>query len=157
MNRHRSTKTLRTGQPGRARRARGFTLVELIVVILIIAILAALVVPNLLSRVGQAKRAKAAGDISTIAGALTLFRTDNDRYPTTEEGLTILRNPPPDVTGATRQPYITKEIPLDPWGQPYQYEWPGPLGEYSFTLRSLGADGAPGGEGDAADISEGDQ
>ena len=147
--------------PGIARRrslrGRGFTLVELIVVILIIAILAALVVPNLINRAGQAKRAKAASDISVLAGTLQTFRIDNDRYPSQEEGLQALRNPPPDATGSARPPYTTKEIPLDPWGFDYQYQWPGPLGNDSFTLLSYGSDGAPGGEGDASDIVEGDQ
>lgn len=148
-------KSFRPGQP--RRRAKGFTLVELIVVILIIAILAALVVPNLISRTGQAKRAKAASDISTLSGALQQFRLDYDRYPSAEEGLQALRTPPADNSGQTRSPYITKDLPLDPWGNDYQYQWPGPLGDDSFSIVSYGSDRAPGGEGDAADIAEGDQ
>lgn len=138
------------------KRTKGFTLVELIVVILIIAILAALVVPNLINRTGQAKRAKAAADIATISGTVQSFRLDNDRYPTTEEGLQSLRTAPADAPN-WRGPYTTKDIPLDPWGYDYQYQWPGPLGDDSFTLLSYGSDRAPGGEGDAADIAEGDQ
>lgn len=142
--------------PRRRRGEGGFTLIELIVVILIIAILAALVVPNLINRTSQAKVAKAAGDISTISGLLQQFRLDNDRFPTTEEGLGALRVAPADAPN-WRGPYATKEIPNDPWGRPYNYQWPGALGDESFTLQSYGADGAPGGEGDNADISEGDQ
>lgn len=146
-----------TPRPHLARkRQRGFTLVELIVVILIIAILAALVVPNLINRTSQAKRAKAASDISVLSGTLQSFRIDNDRYPSAEEGLQALRTAPSDA-GNWRGPYTTKEIPNDPWGNPYQYQWPGPLGDDSFSLLSYGSDGAPGGDGDAADISEGDQ
>lgn len=155
MTNLRLTKPLRSGHP--RRRAKGFTLVELIVVILIIAILAALVVPNLISRTGQAKRAKAASDIATISGLLQQFRLDYDRFPTMEEGIQALRTPPPDPSGQTRPPYTTKDLPLDPWGSDYVYQWPGPLGDDSFSIVSYGSDRAPGGEGDAADISEGDQ
>ena len=137
-------------------RSRGFTLVELIVVILIIAILAALVVPNLINRTGQAKRAAAAGDISTISGLIQQYRIDNDRYPSGEEGLQALRTAPADAPN-WRGPYTQKDIPLDPWGSEYVYQWPGPLGDESFSLTSYGSDRAPGGEGDAADIAEGDQ
>jgi general secretion pathway protein G len=135
---------------------RGFTLVELLVVMLILAVLAALIVPNVMGRTGQAKRSAALSDISTLSSLLQTFRIDCDRYPTTEEGLQALRQPPSDVQG-WRGPYSTKEIPNDPWGNPYVYECPGPLGGDSFSLRSYGADGQPGGEGDAADITEGDQ
>ncbi|MER3496085.1 MAG: type II secretion system protein GspG [Armatimonadota bacterium] len=135
---------------------RGFTLIELIVVILIIAILAALVVPNLINRTSQAKVAKAQSDISTLSGLIQQFRIDCGRFPTTEEGLQALRTAPSNVQG-WRGPYSTKEIPNDPWGNPYQYQWPGALGEESFSILSYGADGAPGGTGDNADITEGDQ
>lgn len=130
---------------------RGFTLIELLVVILILAILAALIVPRVVNRTGDAKRAKAATDIATLTAALSQFRLDCDRHPSTEEGLDALRNQPADVQN-WRGPYIQKALPPDPWGQPYVYEYPGVGGDDTFTLISYGADMAPGGEGDAADI-----
>jgi general secretion pathway protein G len=138
------------------RKRRGFTLIELLVVILILAILAALIVPRVIGRTSDAKRAKAASDISTLSGLLQTFRLDTDRFPTTEEGLQALRTQPSDVQN-WKGPYTTKAIPTDPWGNPYQYEYPGPGGDDTFVLRSLGADGAPGGEGDAMDITEGEE
>ncbi|MCX7799751.1 MAG: type II secretion system major pseudopilin GspG [Fimbriimonadales bacterium] len=135
---------------------RAFTLIELLVVILILAILASLIVPRVVGRTSDAKRAKAASDLRTLADLLQQYRLDTDTYPTTEEGLQALRVQPPGVAN-WRGPYTTKEIPLDPWGNEYVYEYPGPNGEDSFLLMSYGADGAPGGEGDAADIVEGSE
>lgn len=130
---------------------RGFTLIELLVVILILAILAALIVPRVVNRTGDAKRAKAATDIATLTTSLNQFRLDCDRFPSTEEGLDSLRNAPADVQN-WRGPYLQKALPPDPWGQEYVYEYPGSGGDDTFTLLSYGADMAPGGEGDAADI-----
>lgn len=134
------------------RNRRGFTLIELLVVILILAILAALVVPRVIGRTDDAKRAKAASDIAAMSQLLQQFRLDTSRYPTTEEGLDALRTAPADVDG-WRGPYADKAIPNDPWGFPYVYEYPGPDGDDSFVLESYGSDGQPGGEGNAADIS----
>lgn len=136
------------------RRLRGFTLIELLVVILILAILAALIVPRVVGRTDDAKRAKAATDISTLSGLLQQFRLDTGRYPTTEEGLTALRQAPADIQN-WRGPYSTKAIPADPWGYEYVYEYPGPTGDDSFLLMSFGGDGAEGGEGANEDIVEG--
>lgn len=133
---------------------RGFTLIELMVVILILAILAALIVPKVVGRSGEAKRAKAAADISTLSSLLQQFKLDTDVFPTTEEGLSALRTEPADVQN-WRGPYTTKPIPTDPWGSEYVYEYPGPNGDDSYVLMSYGSDGAPGGEGDAMDITEG--
>lgn len=132
----------------------GFTLIELLVVIMILAILAALIVPRVVNRASDAKRVKAASDIAMLRNLLTQFRLDTDRYPTTEEGLDALRTAPPDVRN-WRGPYTERAIPSDPWLNPYIYEWPGTLGDDSFILVSLGSDGQVGGEGDAADITEG--
>ncbi len=133
---------------------RAFTLIELLVVILILAVLAALIVPRVINRAAEGKRAKAATDMATLSSLLQQFRVDTDRFPTTEEGLNALRRRPADVQN-WKGPYTTKAIPTDPWGNEYVYEYPGPDGEDSFLLICYGSDGAPGGEGDAADIIEG--
>ena len=138
-----------TPNPSRARRA--FTLIELLVVILILSILAALIIPRLVGRTSDAKIAKARSDIATISSLLQQYRMDNDRYPTTEQGLAALRVRPPDAPN-WKGPYTTKDVPLDPWGNPYVYQTPGPDGQ-DFLITSYGADGAPGGDGDAADIT----
>lgn len=141
----------RCASSGGLRRRRAFTLIELLVVILILAILAALIVPRVISRTSDAKRAKAASDIAVLTSALSQFRLDCDRFPTTEEGLEALRIQPAEVNG-WRGPYIEKPIPPDPWGNAYVYEYPGAGGDDTFIIASYGADGAPGGEGDAADV-----
>ncbi|MBI1756696.1 MAG: type II secretion system major pseudopilin GspG [Fimbriimonas ginsengisoli] len=130
---------------------RAFTLIELMVVIIIIAILAALVVPRVVGRASQAKVAAAKADISTFHTLLEHFRLDNDRYPTTQEGLQALRTAPSDAKN-WKGPYMDHDLHPDPWGYDYHYEYPGPNGKDSFTLLSYGSDGAPGGDGDAADI-----
>lgn len=137
------------------RRRRGFTLIELLVVILILAILAALIVPRVVGRTSEAKVAKAQSDIATLSGLIQQFRLDTGRYPSTEEGLQALRVPPADVQ-AWKGPYTTKEIPNDPWGNPYYYEYPGQAGDDSYLIMSFGSDGSEGGEGEAADILEGE-
>ena len=133
-----------------AKRRRAFTLIELLVVILILAILAALIVPRIVGRTDDAKVGKAQADVKMLSDLVSQFRLDTGRYPTTEEGLTVLRQQPDDASG-WKGPYLQKEIPPDPWGREYIYEYPGQEGE-DFTLMSLGADGAEGGEGPAADI-----
>ncbi len=135
------------------RKNRAFTLIELIVVILILAILAALILPRIINRTDDAKNAKAASDIATIRQMLQLYRVDVGKYPSTEDGLDALRQAPADVTN-WRGPYTERDIPVDPWENPYVYEYPGPEGEDSFLLLSYGADGQPGGEGNNADIGE---
>lgn len=137
----------------RTHKLRGFTLIELMVVILIIAILAALVVPKIVGRGGDAKISAAKANISTLSSSINAFRLDTGRYPTTEEGLSVLRIPPNDVQN-WKGPYTNKDISNDPWGNPYIYEYPGPFGAESFNIITYGADGQPGGEGEAADVSE---
>jgi len=134
---------------------RGFTLIELLVVIMILAILAALIVPKVMGRTEDAKRAKAASDIASLRTALSGFRLDCDRYPTTEEGLEALLTAPSDVKN-WRGPYLDKGLPSDPWNMPYVYEY---TDDNHWSVISWGPDKAQGGEGDgAADIgAEGTQ
>jgi general secretion pathway protein G len=139
-------------RPFRQRRSRGFTLVEIMVVVVIIGILGALVVPKLMGRTGESRVAAAKVDISTLMQALQLYKLDNQRYPTTEQGLAALTAKPttgPAATGWRAGGYIDK-LPKDPWGNPYQYLSPGVHGE--VDVYSLGADGQPGGTGEDADI-----
>lgn len=136
--------------------ARGFTLIEIMVVVVIMGILAALVVPKLISRTGESKVAAARVDISTVMQALKLYKLDNQRYPTTEQGLQALVTKPstgPAANGWKSGGYVEK-LPKDPWGNPYQYLSPGIKGE--VDIFSLGADGQPGGSGDDADIGSWD-
>ncbi|BCF93034.1 MULTISPECIES: type II secretion system major pseudopilin GspG [Paraburkholderia] len=130
--------------------ARGFTLLELLIVIVIIGMLAAYVGPKYFTQLGKSERTMAKAQISGLEKALDTFRLDVGRYPTTEEGLTALVTKPATVT-QWNGPYLKKEVPLDPWGHPYQYQSPGANSE--IDLRSYGKDGQPGGTGDNADIS----
>lgn len=136
--------------PGR-RRAAGFTLIEIMVVVIIIGLLAAVVVPQFLGRVDDARIAKAKQDIQAFDTALTLYKLDNFKYPTTDQGLRALVEKPDDPTIHNWRPGgYAKRINKDPWGNDYQYVYPGTHGEYD--LYSFGADGQPGGEGINADV-----
>lgn len=128
----------------------GFTLVELMVVIVIIGLLATVVMINVLPSQDKAMATKARADIATLEQAMEMYRLDNLRYPTTGD-LNVLVSPPAGSEGARYRPggYI-KNLPKDPWGRPYQLAVPGRTG--AFDIYSLGADGAPGGEGENADI-----
>ena len=143
-------------RPLRQRIARGITLVEIMVVVVIIGILGALVVPKLLSRTGESRVTAAKVDIATLMQALKLYKLDNQRYPTTDQGLTALITKPtsgPTANGWKNGGYVEK-LPKDPWGNPYQYLSPGVNGE--IDVFSLGADGQPGGTGDDSDIGSWD-
>ncbi|HEX9772963.1 MAG TPA: type II secretion system major pseudopilin GspG [Steroidobacteraceae bacterium] len=131
-------------------RHAGFTLLEIMVVVVILGILAALVAPNVIRRIDDANVTKARQDIRAIETALNLYRMDNFRYPTTEQGLEALVKQPadPNVRNWKQGGYVT--LRKDPWGNDYAYIAPGTRGEYD--LYTLGADGQPGGEGPDADI-----
>jgi general secretion pathway protein G len=131
-------------------RERGFTLIELLVVLVIIGLLAALVVPNVLGRADDARVTTARSDIQSLMNALKLYKLDNFRYPTQEQGLdALLRKPTTGPIPANWRAYVEK-APKDPWGNPYQYNVPGRAGE--VEVFSFGADGVAGGEGVNADI-----
>jgi general secretion pathway protein G len=130
----------------------GFTLVELMVVIVIIGLLTTLVALTVLPNLGKAADQKAKADIATLDQALELYRLNNLTYPSTADGLQALVKPPASLTDPARYQaggYI-KKLPNDPWGRPYLYASPGQHG--TFDISTLGADGAPGGTGENADI-----
>lgn len=131
-------------------RNTGFTLIELMVVLVIIGVLAALIVPNVLDRADDARTTAARTDIANLGQALKLYKLDNLRYPTAEQGLGALVTKPTNgpIPGNWR-PYLEK-LPNDPWGRAYLYLNPGLKGE--IDVLSFGADGQAGGEGNNADI-----
>lgn len=133
-------------------RQGGFTLIEVMVVVVILSILAAVVVPRIMSRPDEARITKAKQDLRALEAALNLYRLDNYRYPTTEQGLEALVEKPsiPPVPPNWKEGGYLDRLPKDPWGNPYYYLSPGQHGE--IDLYSLGADGQPGGEGVNADI-----
>lgn len=136
--------------PSSAKRSAGFTLVELLVVLVILGLLAALVAPRVLSYLGSSKTKTAQLQITSFADALDLYRLDNQRLPTTADGLKALVEKPASATG-WNGPYLSQsKIPQDPWGNDYQYASPGQHGEYDIL--SFGADGKPGGEGENQDV-----
>ena len=129
---------------------RGFTLIELMVVLVIIGVLAALIVPNVLDRADDARVMAARTDVNNLNQALKLYKLDNQRLPTTEQGLqALIVKPTATPVPASWKAYLDK-LPNDPWGRPYQYLNPGVKGE--VDVMSLGADGQPGGEGRNADV-----
>jgi general secretion pathway protein G len=133
---------------------RGLTLIEVVVVIIVLGLLAGLVGPQIIGRVSEAKSSTARTQVELFSVALDNYRLDNSRYPTTEQGLRALRERPvrDPAPQNWRGPYLRKEIPLDPWGQPYVYKSPGDENPSSYDLYTLGRDGQPGGEDEDADI-----
>ena len=128
----------------------GFTLIELMVVLVIIGVLAALIVPNVLDRADDARATAARTDVNNLMQALKLYRLDNQRYPTAEQGLqALVARPSAGPQPINWKPYLER-LPNDPWGRPYQYLNPGVKGE--IDVMSYGADGQPGGEGKNADV-----
>ena len=134
----------------RLRRSVGFTLIEMMVVLVIIGVLAALIVPNVLDRTDDARATAARTDVHNVMQALKLYKLDNLRFPTAEQGLqALIAKPTTPPVPANWRPYLEK-LPNDPWGRPYQYLNPGVQGE--VDVMSFGADGQSGGEGKNADI-----
>ncbi len=134
----------------RRQRTPGFTLIELMVVLVIIGVLAALIVPNVLNRADDARVTAARTDVNNLMQALKLYKLDNQRFPSAEQGLkALVAKPTAGPMAPNWKPYLDK-LPNDPWGQPYQFANPGVKGE--IDVYSLGADGVVGGEGNDADI-----
>lgn len=130
----------------------GFTLIEIMVVMVILGILAALIVPKIMGRPDEARTVAAKQDMASIQQALKLYKLDNQKYPTTEQGLQALVTKPTTspIPGNWKTGGYLERLPQDPWGAPYQYLNPGLHGE--FDIISFGADNASGGEGNDADI-----
>ncbi|HKJ22828.1 MAG TPA: type II secretion system major pseudopilin GspG [Gammaproteobacteria bacterium] len=129
--------------------AAGFTLIEVLVVVVILGILAAIIVPNIMSKPGEARIAKAKTDIRTIEQALSMYKLDNGSYPTTDQGLQALVQKPSGATNYREGGYLPR-LPKDPWGRQYQYLDPGVHG--AIDIYTLGRDGQQGGKGEDADV-----
>lgn len=129
---------------------KGFTLLELLVVMVIIGLLAGYVGPKYFAQIGKSEVKVARAQIDALSKSLDQFRLDAGHYPSAEEGLAALVTRPANET-KWDGPYLSKSVPLDPWGNAYIYKFPGEHGE--FDLISNGRDGQPGGTGDASDIT----
>jgi len=135
-----------------SRHQSGFTLMEILIVVVILSILAIMVVPQFMDQPDKARVARAQADIQALQTALSLYKLDNFRYPSTAQGLQALVSKPsgqPEARNWKPGGYL-QQLPNDPWGNPYQYLNPGAHGE--IDIYSFGADGQPGGEGVDADI-----
>lgn len=137
-------------RPATDRNQKGFTLIEILIVMVIIGLLAALVGPRMFGKVGKSKQKAAKAQISLFETALDTYRLDVGKYPTTDMGLEVLRIKP-DGLEKWDGPYLPKEIPMDPWGKPYEYRSPSEHGDYEIV--STGADGGPGGDDEDMDIT----
>ena len=135
----------------RRRSQAGVTLIEMLVVVAIIGLFVALVGPGLWKKVDTAKITAAKTQIVNFQTALGAYKLDTGTFPTTEQGLLALRVKPSDIN-TWNGPYMPKDIPLDPWGRPYVYLFPGQVNTQGFDLLSYGADGKPGGTGEDSDI-----
>jgi general secretion pathway protein G len=143
------------------RRSGAFTLIEIMAVVIIIGLLTTIVGAAIFQQVDKGRVTTARAQISNLEGVLELYRMDNGRFPTTDQGLEALVEPPTLEPLPRSYPpggYLQGgKVPLDPWGAPYYYESPGQNNEHSFDLWSSGADGAAGGEGVDADIANWDE
>lgn len=125
------------------RRTRGFTLIEIMVVVVIIALLSAFIIPKVMDQVERARVAKVKGDIQALETALTMFKLDTARYPTTDMGLVALVKKPDDSFRNWKDGGYLQKVSKDPWGNDYHYVYPGPKGG-EFDLYSMGPDGKEG-------------
>ncbi|MBC8095374.1 MAG: type II secretion system major pseudopilin GspG [Akkermansiaceae bacterium] len=130
---------------------QAFTLIEIMIVVIIIGVLAATIIPQFMGTTQDAKISAAKGHIAELEAAVERFNVHLDRYPTAEEGLKVLVEPPVGEDTKWRGPYV-KQLRPDPWGNPYQYRAPGVHHATSFDLWSRGADNADGGEGAGVDV-----
>ena len=137
-------------EPDRRATRAGVTLIELMVVVVIIALFVALVGPSLFKNVGKSKIVAARSQIESFGTAVGTYKLDVGTFPTTDQGLAALRLKPGDVAN-WNGPYLPKDVPLDPWGHPYIYKFPGEHGDEPDII-SYGLDGQPGGEGENADV-----
>lgn len=135
---------------GTAPRAAGFTLLELLIALLIVGLLVGVVAQNLFGNVSKAERTAAKQQIDAFTKALEAYRLDMGSFPSSEQGLSVLTKAPPG-SSRWKGPYLKKDAPLDPWGNPYQYKIPGEGGQ-PFEVRSLGRDGRPGGKDEDEDV-----
>jgi general secretion pathway protein G len=140
----------RFGSRAHRRLQAGFTLIEIMVVVVIIGVLAALIVPGVLDRADDARVTAARADVGNIMQALKLYKLDNNRFPTAEQGIAALNQRPTVGPIPPNWRTYVEKLPHDPWGNAYQYANPGVKGE--IDVFSFGADGQPGGEGRDADI-----
>lgn len=138
-----------------ASKQSGFTLIEIMVVVVILGILASVVVPRIMDNPDKARVSKAKQDIRALESALDIYRLDNFDYPTTDQGLEALIQQPSDGAPNWKNGGYVKKLNKDPWGRDYQYLRQGATAD-GIEIFSLGADGAPGGEGPNADISSAD-
>jgi general secretion pathway protein G len=134
----------------RRKSQRGVTLIEMLVVVVIMGLFVGLVAVNMFKKADDAKRTAARTQISNFMQTLGLYKLDTGTYPNTDQGLQALRVRP-DNNPQWSGPYLTQDVPLDPWGHPYLYKYPGEHGDEPDVV-SLGADGQPGGDGNNADI-----
>ncbi|VTU40523.1 PilD-dependent protein PddA [Variovorax sp. PBS-H4] len=132
--------------------SKGFTLLELLVVLVIVGLLAGIVGPRLFGNVSKSEITTAKAQIDVLGKALDQYRLDVGRYPSSQEGLAVLMRAAPGDS-RWQGPYLRKEVPLDPWGMPYQYKFPSSRQADDFELYSFGPDKSPGGSGDNADIA----
>lgn len=150
------TRTMKLGRFGartaRRRAKAGYSLLEILIVLAIIALIAALVGPRLFAQLDHAKVTTARVQVKSLETALSTMEIDIGRYPTPSEGLALLIDAPDrKAAPGWNGPYLSSGVPNDPWGHPYVYDPPTDRADPP-RVHSLGADGKPGGEGDAADI-----